>query len=79
MNLCPSVQFVQEVPIVQPPPFSSPAGAGEDRGGGFNGLNDLNVFNAMCQSACALDHTMSAFNKIQAGAKQKDNKWVSVR
>jgi hypothetical protein len=43
------VQFVQNVPIAQPPSFLLPPARGEDRGEGFNGLNDLNVLNAMRQ------------------------------
>jgi hypothetical protein len=61
------VQNVQKVQSVQTPSFLLPRDAGEDTGGGFNGLN---ILNAMRRSAYPLDHTMSAFDKIRAVAKE---------
>jgi hypothetical protein len=51
---------VQTVPIVQPlrfvqsPFFIFPRDAGEERNGGWNGLNDLNVWNSFAAIPCRL-------------------------
>src|SRR3990172_7167478 len=46
----PIVQAVQKVQIVQTPSFILPRVAGEERGGGWNGLNSLNELNACLYS-----------------------------
>jgi hypothetical protein len=44
----PGFQAFKKFQLFKPPPMFLPRDAGEDEGGGLNGLNSLNVLNCGC-------------------------------
>jgi hypothetical protein len=54
-------QLFQTFQSLQPPPLSSPATAGEDEGGGLNGLNCLNVLNPIDRRLTPRTNTLHRF------------------